>query len=113
MTLDHSICSEDSTELASFDKPAESVSTFGQDANICSAVGDLSLLAEQMNNALFISDEMISSSGHVCKGSISEVENHDSDVRYAPESGSHETQVALPLCAISRHESLQTATNFY
>jgi len=25
--------------------------------------------------------------------------NHDSDVRYAPESGSRETPVALPLCA--------------
>ena len=33
-------------------------------------------------------------------GQNSEVANHNSDVRLAPESGSRETPVALPLCAI-------------
>ena len=36
-------------------------------------------------------------------GSITEVANHDSDVRYAPKSGSRETPVACPLCAKRRH----------
>ena len=36
---------------------------------------------------------------HFRCGSQAEVANHDPDVRYAPESGSRETLVALPLCA--------------
>jgi len=34
-------------------------------------------------------------------GSIPEVGDHDFDVCFAPESGSRETPVALPLCARS------------
>ncbi len=39
----------------------------------------------------------------VCSGSSAKVASHVSDVRYAPESGSRKTPVALPLCANNGH----------
>jgi len=43
---------------------------------------------------------------YVRSGSQAEVGNHGSDVRYALESGSRETPVALPFCAINGSQTL-------
>src|SRR5471030_2943187 len=53
MMFAQAICSDESGTVASPPKPAESVSTSGQLANICSAVGLLRRFWLQINNARF------------------------------------------------------------
>lgn len=54
MMVAQSIFSEESGVVASLPNPAESVSTLGHDANICSAVGLRNRFCVQIKSARFI-----------------------------------------------------------